>query len=491
MSPNLGCYGDPYSHSPNLDKLAAQSDRFTHAFSVAGVCAPSRSGIITGMYPTSIGTHHMRSKGVPPSYVHCFTEYLRAEGYYPSNNVKTDYNFDVPHTAWDEVSNKAHWRNRARNQPFFSVFNIVTTHESQIRADEATLAQHRARFDPKFLHDPAKAPVPPYYPDTPTVRRDIANYYDIITSMDAQAGKLLAQLEEDGLANNTIVFFWSDHGWGMPRGKRWIYDSGVRVALTLRTPNKSATVTNRLVSLIDLGPTALSLANIKPPDHMQGRAFAGPHAAPPRDKVYFIRDRMDETYDMIRGVRDHRYKYLRNYQWQKPYAQFISYMDEMPALKEWRKLHAAGKLTGPQKQFFAPEKPKEELYDTAKDPHEVNNLADSPEHRMTLERLRMSHEQWTRETGDLGHIPEAKMQEAWRPGGKWSKTEAPAITRQGATARLTCPTEGASIGWTTETSAQPIWQIYTSEVKVPPGKTLRAKAIRIGYEESQETTAAF
>ena len=493
MSPTLGCYGDTYAHSPNLDKFAAQGQRYTHAFSVAGVCAPSRSGIITAMYPTSIGTHHMRSKGVPPSYVRCFTEYLREEGYYASNNVKTDYNFDVPLTAWDEVSNKAHWRGRAKGQPFFSVFNFTTTHESQIRADEQTLAAHRARFDAKYLHDPAKAPVPPYFPDTPVVRRDIANHYDTITSMDAQVGGVLRQLEEDGLAENTMVFFWSDHGWGMPRGKRWIYDSGVRVALMVRAPGvtRAGSVTNRLVSLIDLGPTAMSLAGIKPPEYMQGKAFLGPHEAPAADKLYFVRDRMDETYDMIRGVRDHRYKYLRNYQWQKPYAQFISYMDEMPTLKEWRRLHAAGKLVGPQRNFFAPEKPKEELYDTAKDPHEVVNLADSPEHRMVLERMRMAHERWTRETGDLGHIPEAELQERWRPGGKWSKTEKPVIRKEGGLARITCATEGASIGWTVEAGEKPAWKVYKDGVRVEAGKRLRARAVRLGFEESEEAAMEF
>ncbi|MGH9673352.1 MAG: sulfatase family protein, partial [Bryobacteraceae bacterium] len=272
MSPDLGCYGDSYSHSPNIDRLAAQGVRYTNAFSVAGVCAPSRSGIITAMYPSSIGTHHMRSQGVPPPYVKCFTEYLRAAGYYCTNNVKTDYNFETPLTAWDETSNRAHWRNRPKDRPFFSVFNLTTTHESQIRAPEDVFAGHMRRVPADRRHDPARAVLPPYYPDTPVVRRDWANYYDLITSMDAQVGELLRQLEEDGLAQNTAVFFWADHGRGLPRAKRWIYDSGTRVPVVVRWPGqaRAGSVSDQLVSLIDLGPTAISIAGAAVPAHMQG-----------------------------------------------------------------------------------------------------------------------------------------------------------------------------------------------------------------------------
>ena len=222
MSPDLGCYGDSEARTPNLDRFASEGARFSNAFSISGVCAPSRSALITGMYPTSIGTHHMRSKGVPPPDVKCFTEYLLAAGYYCSNNVKTDYNFDPPLTAWDESSRKAHWRGRAEGQPFFSVINFTVTHESRIRAEPERFARLTAALTPEDRHDPAKAQLPPYYPDDPIVRRDWANYYDLITAMDYKVGELLAQLEEDGLADNTIVFFYGDHGRGLPRAKRWI-----------------------------------------------------------------------------------------------------------------------------------------------------------------------------------------------------------------------------------------------------------------------------
>jgi uncharacterized sulfatase len=255
MSPDSGCYGDPYAITPNVDKLAAQGVRYTNAFATAPVCAPSRSAIITGMYPTTIGSMHMRSKAVPPAGVKAFTEYLRAAGYYCTNNSKTDYNFETPTppgaagvaafnspppvTLWDETSNTAHWRNRTdKSQPFFAVFNIMVTHESQVRVPDNVYQRNTARLKPEQFHDPAKAVLPPYYPDTPLVRKDWARYYDNITAMDYQVADILKQLEEDGLAENTIVFFWGDHGRGLPRSKRFVYDSGLRVPLIVRWPGQ-------------------------------------------------------------------------------------------------------------------------------------------------------------------------------------------------------------------------------------------------------------
>ncbi len=417
MSPNLGCYGDPYAVTPNLDRLAAQGVRCTHAFTVAGVCAPSRSCLITGMYPSSLGTHHMRCTGRLPKEVTCFTEPLRAAGYYCTNNVKTDYNFPPPRSAWDESSNRAHWRKRKPGQPFFSVFNFTVTHESQIRAPEAAFQRQTARLTAAERHDPAKAPLPPFYPDTPVVRRDWARHSDLITAMDKLAGDLLKQLDDDGLADDTVVFFYSDHGVGLPRGKRWLYDTGMRVPLLVRfgknfaalAPGKPGSTSDRLVSFVDFGPTVQSLAGVKVAAHIQGKPFLGAQAVAPREYVYGIRDRMDERYDFTRAVRDKRYKYIRNYMPHVPWAQPLEYMDEMPTMKEWRRLAAAKKLEGPSALFMAPAKPFEELYDTEKDPHEVRNLASSAEYREVLTRLRKAHVDWMIETRDLGLLPEAEI----------------------------------------------------------------------------------
>ncbi len=498
-SPDLGCYGDAYAHTPNLDRLAREGALYRYAFATYPVCAPSRSSIITAMYPATIGTHHMRSQGVPPPYVKCFTEYLRAAGYYCTNNVKTDYNFPAPLTAWDECSNRAHYRNRPPGRPFFAVFNNTVTHESQIRAAPEVFAKQTARLKPEERHDPAKAVLPPYYPDTPVVRRDWANYYDLVTAMDYWIGDWLEQLEREGLAENTVVFFWGDHGRGLPRAKRWPYDSGTRVPLIIRWPGriKPGTVSEQLVSLMDLGPTVLSIAGVEIPSWMQGRAFLGPQAGPPREYVFMARDRMDEAYDMMRAVRDRRYRYIRNYQACKPYAQYIDYMEQMPTMREMRRLNKEGKLVGPQRNFFAPEKPPEELYDTFEDPHEVRNLAGSPAHREILERMRRVHEQFMKETGDLGLIPEPELQERMRPGGVWQTAATPVIEPQGGRfsgpvkVRLSCSTEGSSIAWTTESGPNARWNLYAGPITLERSATLRAVACRLGWRDSAEAQAEF
>jgi N-sulfoglucosamine sulfohydrolase len=489
ISPDLGCYGDKYAVTPNIDRLASQGCRYTNAFTHAGVCAPSRSGVITGMYPTSLGTHHMRSKGVPPSTVKCFPEYLRAAGYYCTNDNKTDYNFDAPLTAWDDNRKGAHWRNRpTKDTPFFAVINLITTHESQIRLPEAQLEARRKTLTAEELHDPAQAPLPPYYPDTLVVRRDMANYYDNLTFTDKEVGRILKQLDDDRLADSTIVFFWGDHGRGLPRHKRWVYDSGIHVPLIVRWPGRlnPGSVNDDLIAFVDFAPTMLSLAGLDIPTHLQGIAFLGPQKKATREFVFAARDRMDETFDMIRAVRDKRWKYILNYRPDLPYAQPIAYMDEMPTMKEWRRLAAEGKLSGPQSIFFAPQKPVEELYDTLADPHEIHNLALEPGHAKALARLRVAQDAWRQDTGDLGLIPEADQMARLRPGGEWTVTANPTIALSGGKATIVCGTEGSSIAYRlTGAGFSGRWLLFTAPVPVAAGQTIEAKACRLGYKDSQ------
>ena len=416
-SPNLGCYGDAFAVTPNLDRLAAEGVRYTSAFAVASVCSPARSCLITGVYPTSLGTQHLRGILPLPAHIRCFTEYLRSAGYYCSNNVKQDYNFVAPPGSWDESSRDAHWRKRKPGQPFFSVFNFTTTHQSQIRLPDDQFAKRTARLAPDERHDPAEVPLPPYYPDTPIVRRDVAHFYDLVTAMDKQVGDLLGQLEEDGLAEQTIVFFYSDHGTGLPRHKRWIYDSGIRVPLVIRfpekyrrlAPGKPGTATDRLVSFVDFAPTVLSLAGVKIPDYMEGQAFLGERAAGPRRYVFAVRDRVDEVYEMSRAVRDRRYKYIRNYLPHRPVMQHSDFSERTPTRQELRRLAAEGKLSGPEALLVSATKPAEELYDTQNDPHEIHNLAESPDHEAILQQMRDVHRRWVLKTHDTGLLPEAEM----------------------------------------------------------------------------------
>ncbi len=513
-NPFYGCYGDPIARTPNVDRLAAGGCRWPNAFSTAGVCAPARSAVITGMYPIAIGTHHMRTthtnphtpelptpySAVIPHYVRCFSEYLRAAGYYCTNNVKTDYQFDPPLTAWDELSAQAHWRNRpAPEQPFFAVFNPTLTHESGMWPENC----------PEITFDPARIELPPYFPDTPKVRQAMARMYTHIEQADRLLGELLDQLQADGLDENTIVFHWSDHG-PLPRGKRWPYDSGIHIPMIVRWPGhlEPGSVSDRLVSTVDLGPTVLSLVGIDIPQHMQGRAFLGAQAAPPREYVFASRDRYDEAYDMVRAARDRRFKYIRHYRPDLPYLLWIPYRNRHPIVQEMWRLHLAGQLAGPQTLMFAP-RPVEELYDTHADPHEIHNLAADPAYTSELHRLRRALDGWIVEVGDLGQISELEMVHRWYPGGVQPQTAAPIfipISAENpgvepsvdntltapALIQIHCATQGASIAYTFEVGETPHWQLYSAPLRLPPGRsTLRARAIRIGYKESEERRAVF
>lgn len=417
----LPCFGDPHAITPTLDKLANEGVRYSHAYTVAGVCAPSRTGIISAMYPSCLGANHMRSAALLPASVKPFPMYLRDAGYYCANNVKTDYNFaNTPDGVWDESSNQAHWNKRRPGQPFFSVFNFTVTHESRLvmRGEEFLKQTPHVRPDQRQAPTRLRT-LPPFHPDTPEARRDWANYYETITEMDTLVAQRLKELDDAGLAEDTIVMFWGDHGIGLPRAKRWLYESGTRAPIIVRVPEKwrvrgqgkPGSLDRRLVSFLDLGPTFLNLAGIPVPAYMHGRPFLGPNLPRPRKYIHGARDRMDERYDLIRSVRDERFRYIRNYMPHVPYYDHIRTAEQGPTMKELRRLHAAGALPPAAAQFMAKQKPSEELYDVRNDAHEIRNLANDPAHRKTLERLRAEHERWQRETGDIMFLPEPLLAE--------------------------------------------------------------------------------
>ena len=423
MSPTLGCWGDTYARTPNIDALAGRSITYSRAFATAPVCSPSRSCLITGCYATSLGTQRLRSAFPVPDYMTGFPSLLRQAGYYCTNNVKTDYNTANEKTiikaSWDECSRTAHWRRRKQGQPFFCVFNDMTSHQSRtmVWPYEQFQKQVQSRLTPGEIHDPQRAPVPPYYPDTPIVRRTIARYYDCITVMDQNTGRLLRQLEEDGLAENTIVFFFSDHGSGMPRHKRALLDSGLHVPLFVFFPKRyrhlapapAGTTVDRLVSFVDFPPSVLSLCGIEIPSYMQGVPFLGPSVGAPRQYVFGARDRVDEVLDLARSVRDQRYLYIRNYMPHLSYHQPSAWPDQSEIRPEiTRVVTEQGKsVAAPLWHYAGPTRPLEELYDVQADPRNLNNLANLPQHREELERMRGSLRQWEEDSHDFGFVPEA------------------------------------------------------------------------------------
>jgi len=511
ISPSLSMYGDSTAQTPNLDRLASESIIYSNAFATVGVCAPSRSSIITGMYPTSIGTQHMRTgkdvhgwgkrdytqssmakdinndsiplySVVTPADVKCFTEYLREAGYYCSNNAKTDYQFASPITAWDANGKDAHWQNRKEGQPFFAVFNYDVTHESKIWKNK----------DLPLTVDPKLVPLPTYYPDNSVVRKDVARNYANIELLDLQIGEMLKELEDAGLLENTIVFFYSDHGGPLPRGKREHYDSGLKVPFLVRLPDqKKKKYTDELISFVDLAPTILSLAGVDIPDNMQGQAFLGiKKSIIPRTHIFGSGDRFDEFTDRIRVARDKQFLYVRNYYPELPAYKDIGYRKNIDMTNEILKLKDNGQLNEAQNYWFRKEKTSEEFYNCKADPENLHNLIEDKKCAKKIEAMRKEMDEWQANVGDMGSIPEKQQFLNLWPNGVQPVTQKPTISRNGNLLKASCPTEGASIAYViSDEKISPDfdsgWQLYSNPIKLTKGKKIYFQAHRIGFKESQ------
>jgi arylsulfatase A-like enzyme len=407
-SPFLGCYGDEFATTPNLDKLASEGFLYTHAYANAPVCAPTRNTILTGVYACSGGNENMRSNYPKSDIVKTYPEYLRQAGYYCTNNVKTDYNlgnFDDK-SIWEDCSNKAHYKNRPEGKPFFAVFNTSISHESCL---------HNSIPNEDLRHSPEEVPLPPYHPATPEMKHDWAQYYDKVEDMDTWVGEKLKELEEAGLLDNTIVFYYGDHGGVLARSKRYVYETGTRVPFIIRIPKKFkylfpeenvGSKVSRLVSFVDLVPTLLSIAGIQIPEYLQGNAFLGKQKTPDPEYAFMFRGRMDERFDMSRAVRDQRFRYIRNYMPYRIYGQHLEYLWKAPSIVSWEKAFLNGECNEIQSIFWKT-KPVEELYDTENDPWEVNNLATDLNYADVLERMRAANKDWVTKIYDAGFIPEA------------------------------------------------------------------------------------
>ena len=497
LSPHLGCYGDSTVPTPNIDRLAREGVKYTQVFTTAGVCSPSRNAIATGRIQTSNGGHNMRTMGntypektglpkeysvvMPPDVKH-FAELLREKGYYTVNNAKTDYQFEEPPTVWDESGAKADYLKRKPNQPFFAMLNCYFTHESQVWEN----AKKPLRVNPN------KVKIPPYYPDTDSVRLDIARFYSNISLMDDWVGKQIKRLEDNNLLDNTIVMFWTDHGDGLPFVKREIYDRGLRVPFIIRYPHKkeAGTTDNQLISAIDWAPTVLSLANIPTPKYMQGKAFLGKFKRKtPNKYIFAARDRLDGEYDRVRAVSDGRYEYIYNFFPEKPLYMDIAFRKKQASMREILRLRDEGKLNQIQMKWFAKTKPQEEFYDLQTDPFQLNNLASNELYTNKLAEFRKVFKQWQKDVKDYGSIPEKEMvKQMWNGADVAPTTLNPEIVISNGFASIVCKTEGASIGYQKieENIPEPTkWEVYKKPVAINKNEKIKSVAMRIGYKKSE------
>ena len=510
MSLRVAAFGDPVAVTPNLDALAAEGVRYPNTFTSAGVCAPSRAAHILGMHQIATGTQHMRTgsypgggyAAVPPAQVKAYPELLRAAGYYTYTDGKQDYQLSNsvlsggPFSIWDSVGEwSPNWWGRAAGQPFFGLRNFGVTHESGIFPPLGNRPHSISHFvmqvirwwkldgGPPTAVQPGTVTVPSYYPDTPAVREDLARHYNNISGMDKEVGDILQQLEDAGLAESTIVIWTSDHGDGLPRAKRELYDSGIKVPMIIRWPQRfrpegvvPGTVETRLVSLLDFAPTILQLAGVAVPANMHGRSFV---AGEPRRYIYASRDRIDEVPDRQRAIRDDQYKYIRSWNPELAMGHPLKYRENINMVREMRALHVTGQLNAAQAKWFEP-MGAEQFYDLARDPWELNNLADDPVYRSHRHRLSAALDKHLEAIGDWSEQSEADMLARFQPRGEQELTPEPSARISAGKISLK-GIPGASLSYRLDAGP---WLIYVDPVSVPEGARVEAKAVRYGWRES-------
>lgn len=416
MSANFGTYGETAIKTPNVDKLADDGVKFTNAYVTAPVCSTCRSAFITGMYQTSIGAHHHRSgqgelKIKLPKNVKLVPKLFQEAGYHtaisgwPMNGKlgKTDYNFE-----WDRgVYDGADWADRKEGQPFFMQFQTRGGKLRGSNAAEWEQSQSATEEEMGSRTPDSAVTLPPYYPEHPDIVRDRAAYLDSVRMTDHMVGKIIERLEAEGIRDNTLILFMTDHGISHARGKQFLYDEGLHVPLIISGPGIAAgQVREDVVEHIDIAALSLAAAGIEIPKNMQARDILA-DGYKSRDVVFAARDRCDETVDHIRSARSKEFKYIRNFLPERPYLQPNAYKDAKSILIALREYNEAGKLNDAQKLILRETRPEEELYDMSADPNELRNLADDPSHARKLEEMREHLNVWMDETNDLGRVPEA------------------------------------------------------------------------------------
>ncbi len=515
----LSAYGDYRAPTPNLDRLANEGVVYTNNFSVSGVCSPSRATLATGLYPNSFGAHNMRTLSqqpaakklgiidyqvVPPPEVKMVSEIMRENGYYTTNNAKEDYQFFKSELAWDESSIYAHWRNRPnKEKPFFSIFNFNVTHESKMwnfkknlfdnnkfppnRGIKKVNSKNEETNVPLLVSNDIEINIPPYLPQNEIGKNAMRRMYTNIIRMDKGVGIILDQLEEDGLMDKTIIVWYSDHGGPLPRQKRLLYDSGLKVPLIIRFPdgNRAGEKDDQLTSFVDFPPTLLSMAGIKPPSFMQGQAFEGIYKSDnPREFIHGHADRFDESIDMIRAVRNKRFKYLKNFYPEKPYYLPLAYREKMDLMQELLRMRDSGELDKYQSLWFRENKEDEELFDIENDPHELNNIANDPLYSEILSKLRDECSRWMEAINDKGFINEVDLISQFYPNGKAQLTAVPDIKINNGKVFVSCETLGAQIGYRYASKKAPYvgWNKYDRPLDNKVNDTIEIITHRLGFK---------
>lgn len=513
LSPRIGSFGDKVAHTPNIDSLAQKGVRFSNVYTTAGVCAPSRAALITGQHQIAFGAQHMRTStykdraadgsiiaasyyAQPEKGLRAFPELLRQQGYYTFTDHKLDYQFSGinagsgPFTIWDDEGANTHWRNGPSNKPFFGLINFMETHESGVMRANGSAHSKAHQQTQKWrkaagivsarLTKPENVKIAAYYPDVPEVRQDLARHYDNIRAMDARVGKILNELEADGLLDNTIILWTTDHGDGLPRAKRELFDSGINVPMVLSIPAKIANIgrwgshNNQMISMVDFAPTLLALAGVKPRPYHQGINFLKQN----RQYIVASRDRIDEVRDRQRAIRDDRYKYIRSWKPEIPGGHLLAYRDNLDMVRAMRSLYKQGKLNSVQSLWFQGPG-KEQLYDTRNDPEELTNLANEPKMEIIKKRLSNALDKRLNEIGDTSDTPENAMRKSFMVGGSIPVTPTPSVKIVKGSITIQSHVD-ASIGYRTPGGR---WRLYT-EPMPQTNSAIEIKAVRYGWQES-------
>jgi arylsulfatase A-like enzyme len=484
-------YGDHHAVTPNLNQLCEDGTVYDNCFTPSPVCSPSRSSIITGMYPTTIGTQHMRAykknkkneinqhnqlpfySPIPKKNIQFFTEILRANGYYCSNNSKEDYNMLTSPLAWDESNSKAHWHNREPNQPFFSVFNFSVTHESKVWENKNTYSEEELNH----------VNLPILFPQDEKIKTDFLTNYRNIEKLDQKLGDIIQQLKDDGLYENTIIFFFSDHGGPFPRYKRSIYDTGIQCPLMIKWIDELPGLrNNQLISFVDFAPTLLDVLRFKSNHSMEGVSF---YQQDQRKYVFAATDRFDGSTDRRRCIRTKQYKLIHNLDLPSPIGKPIAYRLQMQTMQVLDSLNIYGGLNQCFKAWFQPNKVEYELYDIIQDPNELTNIIEEPQYVEVFHKLQHELTKWMN-ASDFGNFTEQEMINFMFPNGiAPAQLDDPSIHLHEYGISIEPQDDYVSIGWRNQ--GENTWQVYLPQEIIQPKNSYEVILFKPGYEVFTQT----